>query len=75
MLVDPLMKLEGVGLQRALYISWPGLLAASNGLWEFEKISNFIFVGGALFFVASIPLWISENQSTKTCSQHRIIQS
>jgi len=44
MLIDPLTKLKGVGLQTALYITWPGLIAAS----------------GILFFVASIPLWRSE---------------
>ena len=30
MLIDPLTKLKGVGLQTALYITWPGLIAASK---------------------------------------------
>ena len=30
MLIDPLTKLDGVGLQTALYITWPGLIAASK---------------------------------------------
>ena len=30
LLVDPLSKLPGVGLQTALYISWPGLTAISK---------------------------------------------
>ena len=30
LLVDPLSKLPGVGLQTALYISWPGLTAISE---------------------------------------------
>jgi len=46
MLIDPLTKLDGVGLQTALYITWPGLIAAS----------------GILFFVASIPLWKQSRQ-------------
>jgi len=41
MLVDPLTKVQGLGLHSTLYIMWPGLLAAS----------------GALFLVASLPLW------------------
>jgi len=49
MLIDPLTKMNGVGLQTALYISWPGLIAAS----------------GILFFVASIPLWRSEQGGRK----------
>ena len=32
LLVDPLAKLPGVGLQIALYISWPGLTAISKTL-------------------------------------------
>jgi len=49
MLIDPLTKINGVGLQTALYITWPGLIAAS----------------GILFFVASIPLWRSEHAQAK----------
>lgn len=49
MLIDPLTKLDGVGLQTALYIIWPGLIAAS----------------GILFFVASIPLWKAEHAERK----------
>ena len=30
LLVDPLSKIPGVGLQTALYISWPGLTAISE---------------------------------------------
>jgi len=41
MLVDPLTKVQGLGLQSTLYIMWPGLVAAS----------------AALFLVASLPLW------------------
>jgi len=41
MLIEPLAKMQGVGLQGALYITWPGLIAKS----------------GVLFFLASIPLW------------------
>jgi len=41
LLIDPLTKVPGVGLQTALYITWPGLTAAS----------------GFLFFLAGIPLW------------------
>merc|ERR1712029_1090230 len=33
LLVDPLSKLPGVGLQTALYISWPGLTAISGVLF------------------------------------------
>jgi len=49
MLIDPLTKMEGVGLQTALYIAWPGLIAAS----------------GILFFVASIPLWKEEHRERR----------
>jgi len=41
MLVEPLTKVQGLGLHSTLYIMWPGLVAAS----------------GALFLVASFPLW------------------
>eukprot|EP00092_Neocalanus_flemingeri_P009696 GFUD01010442.1.p1 GENE.GFUD01010442.1~~GFUD01010442.1.p1 ORF type:complete len:486 (+),score=62.98 GFUD01010442.1:259-1716(+) len=49
MLIDPLTKLDGIGLQTALYITWPGLIAAS----------------GVLFFVASIPLWKAEHKERR----------
>lgn len=41
MLVDPLTKVPGLGLQSALYITWPGLTALS----------------AVLFLLASLPLW------------------
>ena len=34
LLVDPLSKIPGVGLQTALYISWPGLTAISESDWQ-----------------------------------------
>jgi len=46
LLIDPLAKLQGLGLQTALYIFWPGLIASS----------------GVLFFVSSIPLWIKHRE-------------
>ena len=30
LLIDPLAKLRGLGLQTALYIFWPGLIASSE---------------------------------------------
>ena len=38
LLVDPLSKLPGVGLQTALYISWPGLTAISKSEQLKDKI-------------------------------------
>ena len=55
LLVDPLSKLPGVGLQTALYISWPGLTAISksdilkeiNALVILNNISCFWALEGA----------------------------
>ena len=40
MLVDPITKLGGVGLQTALYIFWPGLIAASKNAFYSLDIQN-----------------------------------
>merc|ERR1712062_278584 len=53
LLIDPLAKLRGLGLQTALYIFWPGLIAS--------KIFH-SFSGGVLFFVSSIPLWMKHRE-------------
>jgi len=49
LLVDPLSKLPGVGLQTALYISWPGLTAIS----------------GVLFLFSGLQLWNHDKQKRK----------
>ena len=40
MLIDPLTKMEGVGLQTALYIAWPGLIAASKILFSSYLVNH-----------------------------------
>jgi len=49
LLVDPLSKIPGVGLQTALYISWPGLTAIS----------------GVLFLLSGLQLWNHDKQKSK----------
>ena len=67
LLIDPLAKLQGLGLQTALYIFWPGLIASSesSNYYDTRNIFNLyliIFPGGVLFFVSSIPLWIKHRE-------------
>ena len=66
LLIDPLAKLRGLGLQTALYIFWPGLIASSESYHAINKYFSkeifHIFSGGVLFFVSSIPLWMKHRE-------------
>ena len=68
LLVDPLAKIPGVGLQTALYISWPGLTAASKR-HNFSRRNYsiivrllFIILGGVLFLLSGVYLWKTNKQ-------------
>ena len=68
LLVDPLAKIPGVGLQTALYISWPGLTAASKrhiisrGSYSIIVRLLFIILGGVLFLLSGVYLWKTNKQ-------------
>ena len=67
LLVDPLAKMPGVGLQTALYISWPGLTAASETHFQSRKLLyNCPFTFHYFRWCSVPPFWcISvENQQT-----------
>jgi len=49
LLVDPLAKINGMGLQSALYIAWPGLTAAS----------------GFMFLLSGLQLWSSTKNTKR----------
>ena len=73
LLVDPLSKIPGVGLQTALYISWPGLTAISelhrqkemNINHECRMLILLAFKGGVLFLLSGLQLWNHNKQKSK----------